>query len=56
MMGMLWPSLVTGVIVGVGFALYLRLAKGSDPRAMVQPALTVGAVAAVISFVLRVIF
>ncbi|MGQ0565775.1 MAG: hypothetical protein ACT4OK_11980 [Gemmobacter sp.] len=53
---MLWQSLVTGVIAALGFALYLRLVKGTDPRGMVQPILTVGALAAAISFVIRVLF
>ena len=56
MITILWQSLVTGAIAALGFALYLRLMKGTDPRAMLQPILTVGALAAGISFVLRVLF
>jgi hypothetical protein len=53
---MLWQSLVTGVIAAVGFALYLRFIKGADPRGLVQPILTVGVLAAAISFGIRVLF
>ena len=56
MIGILWQSLVTGIIAAAGFALYLRFAKGSDPRAMLQQIVTVGAIAAAISFVLRALF
>jgi hypothetical protein len=56
MMTILWQSLVTGAIAGLGFALYLRFVKGSDPRSMLPPILTVGAIAAAISFVLRALF
>jgi RsiW-degrading membrane proteinase PrsW (M82 family) len=52
----LWQSLVTGVIAGLGFALYLRLMKRADKRVMVQQTLMVAALAAAISFTLRVLF
>ena len=56
MIDLLWQSLVTGAITAAGFALYLRLTRGSISRALVPQIVTVGALAAGISFVLRVLF
>ena len=56
MIDLLWQSIVTGVITAVGFALYLRLMKRADMRVVVQQAVTVGAIAAAVSFTLRVLF
>ena len=55
MIDLLWQSIVTGVITAVGFALYLRLMKRADMRVMVQQAVMVGVLAAVISFGVRVL-
>ncbi len=56
MIALVWQSLVTGAVAAAGFALYMKLTKGSDLAAMLQPALTVGALAALISFAVRAIF
>jgi hypothetical protein len=44
----LWQSRVTGAIAAAGFALFLRLTKGSGPRPPMLPILMVGALAAAI--------